>query len=64
MRDQHSSHKYNITTTTKMSENLINQYGRTELSLCSEYIKNIFTHAELGFFFFFFIRQDQTKKEL
>lgn len=43
-----------------MSENLINQYGRTELSLCSEYIKNIFTCRV--FSFFFFISQDQTKR--
>lgn len=45
-----------------MSENLINQYGRTELSLCSEYIKNIFTCRVFYFFLNFFISQDQTKR--
>lgn len=34
-----------------MSENLINQYGGTEISLCSEYIKNIFTCRVEVFFF-------------
>lgn len=42
-----------------MSENLINQYGGTELSLCLEYIKNIFT---CRMFFYIYISQDKTRK--
>lgn len=41
-----------------MSENLINQYGRTELSLRLAYLK-IYLHAG---FFFFFKTKDQTRK--
>lgn len=43
-----------------MSENLINQYGRTELSLRLAYIK-IYLHAGFFFFVLFFKIKDQTR---
>lgn len=44
-----------------MSENLINQYGRTELSLCLAYIKNVFTCRLFFILVFLFFIKDQTR---